>query len=164
MFTKIKPQVILSIILVAFFSVFVYTAKDWRLQARLYPWAVGIPMLVLALVQLVLDLRGIEPTKRHDDAPVDVQFAARTDPVVARRRTLNIFSWIVGYIVAIWLIGFSYSVPLVIFLYLKVQSRERWPLSIALTAAAWLLFWGLFDRLLHLPFPQGALFAWLGME
>jgi hypothetical protein len=161
---KIKPQVILSIILVAFFAVFAYTAKDWRLQARLYPWAVGIPMLVLALVQLVLDLRGIEPTKRHDDAPVDVQFAARADPVVARRRTLNIFSWIVGYIVAIWLIGFSYSVPLVVFLYLKVQSRERWPLSIALTAAAWLCFWGLFDRLLHLPFPQGEIFAWLGLE
>jgi hypothetical protein len=164
MFTKIKPQIILSIILVAFFALFAYTAKDWRLQARLYPWAVGIPMLVLALVQLVLDLRGIEPTKRHDDAPVDVQFAERTDPVVARRRTLNIFSWIVGYIVAIWLIGFSYSVPLVVFLYLKVQSRESWLLSIVLTAAAWLTFWGLFDRLLHLPFPQGEFFVWLGLE
>jgi len=164
MFTKIKPQVILSIILVAFFAVFAYTAKDWRLQARLYPWAIGIPMLALALVQLVLDLRGIEPTKSPDHAPVDVQFAKRADPVVARRRTLNIFSWIVGYIIAIWLIGFFYSVPLLVFLYLKVQSRERWPLSIALTAIAWIFFWALFDRLLHLPFPDGALFTWLGME
>jgi len=164
MFTKIKPQIILSIILVAFFAVFAYTAKDWRLQARLYPWAIGIPMLVLALVQLVLDLRGIEPTKSPDAAPVDVQFAARVDPVVARRRTINMFAWIVGYIISIWLIGFFYSVPLLVFLYLKVQSRERWPLSIALTAVAWIFFWALFDRLLHLPFPQGQLFAWLGME
>ena len=164
MFTKIKVQVILSAILVVFFALFVYTAKDWRLQARLYPWAIGIPMLVLALVQVVLDLRGIGPKKSRSDAPVDVQFAERTDPVVARRRTINIFSWIAGYILAIWLFGFSYSVPLVVFLYLKVQSRERWPLSIALTAAAWLLFWGLFDRLLHLPFPQGELFVWLGLD
>jgi heme/copper-type cytochrome/quinol oxidase subunit 4 len=161
---KFKPQLILSILLVVFFTIFAYTAKDWRLQARLYPWAVGIPMLVLALVQLVLDLRGIEPAKSRNDAPVDVQFAERADPVVARRRTINIFSWIVGYIVAIWLIGFFYSVPLLVFLYLKVQSRERWPLSIALTAIAWIFFWALFDRLLHLPFPQGALFAWLGLE
>ena len=164
MFTKIKIQVILSIILVVFFALFVYTARDWRLQARLYPWAIGIPMLVLALVQVVLDLRGIGPKKSRSDAPVDVQFAERTDPVVARRRTINIFSWIAGYIVSIWLFGFAYSVPLVVFLYLKVQSRERWPLSIVLTAAAWLLFWGLFDRLLHLPFPQGELFVWLGLE
>jgi hypothetical protein len=52
-------------------------------------------------------------------------------------------------------------VPLVVFLYLKVQSKERWPLSIALSAGAWLFFYGLFDRLLHLPFPDGVLIAWL---
>jgi len=161
---KIRPQIALGVILVIFFLVFVYTAKDWRLQARLYPWAIGIPMLVLALVQVVLELKGIGAQKSGDNAPVDVQFAARADPVLARRRTGNIFCWIAGYIVAIGLIGFFYSVPLLVFLYLKVQSREKWPLSIALTAVAWIFFWALFDRLLHLPFPQGALFAWLGLD
>jgi hypothetical protein len=161
---KIRSQTLLSFILLAFFAVFVYTAKDWRLQARLYPWAVGIPMLVLALAQVVLELKGIGPKKNENAAPVDVQFAERADPVLARRRTINIFSWIVGYIISIWLIGFSYSVPLVVFLYLKVQSRESWRLSLILTSVAWLIFWGLFDRLLHLPFPQGTLFTWLGLE
>jgi hypothetical protein len=160
---KIRSQAMLGIILVVFFAVFVYQAKDWRIQARLYPWAIGIPMLILAVVQVVLDLKGIEPKKSGSAAPVDVQFAARTDPVVARRRTINIFSWILGYVVSIWLIGFGYSVPLLVFLYLKVQSREKWPLSIALTASAWLFFWALFDRLLHLPFPEGQLFSWLGL-
>jgi putative tricarboxylic transport membrane protein len=160
---KIRSQAVLGIILVAFFAVFVYQAKDWRLQARLYPWAIGIPMLILAVAQVVLDLRGIGPKKSGSDAPVDVQFAARTDPVVARRRTINIFSWILGYVFSIWLIGFAYSVPLIVFLYLKVQSREKWPISIALTALAWLFFWALFDRLLHLPFPEGQLFFWLGL-
>jgi hypothetical protein len=112
---KIRSQTLLSFILLAFFAVFVYTAKDWRLQARLYPWAVGIPMLVLALAQVILELKGIGPKKNENDAPVDVQFAERADPVLARRRTINIFSWIVGYIISIWLIGFSYSVPLVVF-------------------------------------------------
>src|SRR5258706_15247826 len=96
---KIRPQAILSVILVVFFFIFVYQAKDWRIQARLYPWAIGIPMLILAVTQLVLDLRGIGPKKGSSDAPVDVQFAERADPVVARRRTINIFSWIVGYLV-----------------------------------------------------------------
>ncbi len=161
---KIRSQAVLSLILLAFFAVFVYTAKEWRLQARLYPWAVGIPMLVLALAQVILELKGIGPKKNDNSAPVDVHFAEHADPVLARRRTINIFSWIVGYIIAIWLIGFSYSVPLVVFLYLKVQSREPWLLSLTLTAVAWLVFWGLFDRLLHLPFPQGMLFTWMGWE
>jgi hypothetical protein len=161
---KIRPQLLLGVILVVFFAVFVYSAKDWRLQARLYPWAIGIPMLILALAQVALDLKGIVAKKSGNASPVDVQFAERTDPVAARRRTINIFSWIVGYIAAIWLLGYFYSVPLLVFLYLKVQSRESWTLSIALTAGAWLSFWGLFERLLHLPFPQGMLFTWLGME
>jgi hypothetical protein len=161
---KIRPQLLLALILVVFFALFVYVAKDWRLQARLYPWAIGIPMLALAVVQVVLDLKGIGAKQGRDDAPVDVRFAERADPALARRRAINIFSWIVGYIIAIWLIGYFYSVPLLVFLYLKVQSRESWPLSIALTAAAWLLFWGLFERLLRLPFPQGQLFTWLGVE
>jgi len=161
---KIRPQLLLGVLLVVFFAVFVYSAKDWRLQARLYPWAIGIPMLVLALAQVVLDLKGIGAKKSADSAPVDVRFAERADPVLARRRTINIFSWIIGYIVAIWLLGYFYSVPLLVFLYLKVQSRESWTLSIALTAVAWIFFWALFDRLLHLPFPDGALFTWLGME
>lgn len=160
---KFRAQTILALVLLAFFIVFVYQAKDWRLQARLYPWAIGIPMLILALVQVVLDLKGIGPQKKDGDAPVDVQFAVRTDPVEARRRTFNIFAWIGGYVFSIWLIGFGYSVPLIVFLYLKVQSRESWALSLALTAAAWLLFWGLFDRLLHLPFPEGQVFIWLGL-
>lgn len=159
---KLRPQAILSIVIALFFVVFAYQAKDWKLQARLYPWAIGIPMLILAIIQVVLDLKGVAPKQTASDAPVDVQLAERTDPALARRRTINIFSWLIGYLIAVWLLGFSYCVPLIVFLYLKVQSRERWPLTIALTAVAWIFFYGLFDRLLHLPFPDGELFTWLG--
>jgi len=161
---KTRAQIIFVLLLIAFFALFVYQAKDWRLQARLYPWAIGIPMLVLALVQLVLDLRGIAPKKSRDSTPVDFQFTQNIDPILARSRTINIFSWVCGFIIGIWLLGFSITVPLFVFLYLKVQSREGWPLSIALTAGVWLFFWGLFDRLLRLPFPDGELLTWLGLS
>ncbi len=159
---KLRPQVLLSLVVAIFFIVFAYQAKDWRLQARLYPWAIGIPMLILAVLQVVLDLKGVGPKQGANAAPVDMQLAARADPAVARRRTINIFSWIVGYLVAVWLLGFGYCVPLIVFLYLKVQSRESWLLSVALAAIAWIFFYGLFDRLLHIPFPDGELFNWLG--
>jgi Tripartite tricarboxylate transporter TctB family len=160
---KLRPQAILSIVIALFFIVFAYQAKDWKLQARLYPWAIGIPMLILAIVQVVLDLKGVASKQTASEAPVDVQLAERTDPALARRRTINIFSWLVGYLLAVWLLGFSYCVPLIVFLYLKVQSRESWPLTIALTMVAWIFFYGLFDRLLHLPFPDGEIFVWLGL-
>ena len=78
----------------------------------------------------------------------------------AGQRTLSMTAWIFGFFAAIWLLGFSVAVPLTILLYLK-GAHERWPISIALACLGWLAFYGLFDHLLHVPFPEGQLFLWV---
>lgn len=160
---KLKLGVVLSLLLMLFFGFFVWEARDWRFQARLYPWAIGLPMLALALVQLILELKGRDQKITSTEAPVDFQFSQTVDRAVARHRTINVFSWIFGFLMAIWLIGFSAAVPLLVLLYLRLQSREGRMLSLVLTAAAWIVFWGLFIRLLRLPFPEGVLITWLGL-
>jgi hypothetical protein len=50
------------------------------------------------------------------------------------------------------------------FTYLKFQGKEPWVLSIVLTIIAWFAFWGLFVKLLTLPFPEGLLITWLGLN
>jgi hypothetical protein len=148
---------------VIFFAVFVYEAQDWRMQARLYPWAIGIPMLVLAVIQVILDLKGVERKQRDDAAPVDFQFAQEVDPVLARKRTLNIYAWLFGFFIGIWLLGFTITIPLLVFTYLKLQSNEKWIISIVLTTVAWAFFYFLFVKLLILPFPEGLIVTWLGV-
>ncbi|HZD39404.1 MAG TPA: tripartite tricarboxylate transporter TctB family protein [Terriglobales bacterium] len=160
---KVRPAAIFSFCALIFFIVFVYQAREWRLQARLYPWAIGIPMLVLAAVQVVLDLKGIEGKKSPDATPVDFQFNKDVEPTLARRRAINIFSWIFGFLLGVWLLGFNITVPLLVFGYLRIQSGESWGLSLILTAAAWLVFYMLFIKLLTLPFPEGLVFTWLGI-
>jgi len=163
---KLKPQLFFDLALIVFFAIFVYEAREWRLQARLYPWAIGIPMLALSVIHFVRELKGgnDRPSTRPPATPVDFQFTQGMDSAVARRRAINIFSWIFGFFAGIWLFGFVVAVPGLVFLYLKVQSREGWRLSLALTGAAWLVLWGLFDRLLRLPFPDGAIVALLGLR
>ncbi len=158
---KVRPQAIFSFFFVIFFIVFVYQALEWRMQARLYPMAIGIPMLILAIIQVILDLKGVE-RKQTDAAPVDFQFAQAVDPVLARKRTFNIFAWLFGFFIGIWLLGFTITIPLMVFTYLKVQSNEKWMISIILTAVAWAFFYFLFVKLLLLPFPDGMVFTWLG--
>ena len=160
---KVRPQAIFSFIFLIFFIVFVYHAQDWRLQARLYPYVIGIPMVILALIQVILDLKGIE-RKQMDAAPVDFQFAQLTvAPEVARNRAIRMFCWLFGFFLSIWLVGFAITIPLLVFSYLKIQSNEKWMLSLTLTAAAYVFFWTLFVRLLTLPFPEGKIFTWLGL-
>ncbi|MET0502502.1 MAG: tripartite tricarboxylate transporter TctB family protein [Candidatus Binatia bacterium] len=158
---KIRPAAIFSFCALIFFIIFVYQAQDWRLQARLYPYAIGIPMVILAIIQVILDLRGVV-RKQTDAAPVDFQFSQNVDPVLAKKRTINIFAWILGFFVGIYLLGFPITIPLLVFTYLKFQSGEKWGLSIILTAGAWLVFYTLFVKLLVLPFPDGKIFTWLG--
>lgn len=160
-----KLRLYFDLIVIVFFVIFVYEAREWRLQARLYPWVIGIPMIALAVIHLIREFVGVDSKKASSQAgaaPVDYQFTKGIDPDVARRRTINIFCWIFGFAIGVWLLGFAVAVPLFVFLYLKIQSSEGWPLSIALTGLAWLIFWGLFDWLLRLPFPDGLLFTFIG--
>ncbi len=160
---KIRPPAILSFVFLIFFIVFVYQAQDWRLQARLYPLAIGIPMLILAIIQVILDLRGVKAKESSDGAPVDFQLSQNIDPALARKRAINIFSWIFGFFLLIWLLGFPIAIAAMMFGYLKIQSKEPWVLSIVLTAVGWICFWVLFVWLLNLPFPQGLILEWLGI-
>ena len=82
---------------------------------------------------------------------------------VVVRRSLIVGGWIVGFFVAIWLLGFSLAIPVATFLYLKA-AREKWLLTIVLTALSWGFVYGIFERVLLVPFTPGQLFVWLGWE
>ena len=159
---KIRPQSIFSFLSLIFFIVFVYQAQDWRLQARLYPFAIGIPMIILALIQVILDLKGIE-SKQTDAAPVDFQATKTVEPALAFKRTVNIFSWFFGFFFGCWLVGFSITIPVMVFSYMYFHGKEKLWLSATLTVIAYIFFWALFVKLLTLPFPDGLILTWVGL-
>jgi hypothetical protein len=161
---KIRPAAIFSFCALIFFIVWVYLAQEWRLQARLYPWAIGFPMVVLAFIQVILDARGYKAKETTDGAPVDFQFTKEIDPATAKKRALIMFGWLFGFLLIIKFLGFIIGIPLMVFSYLKFQSGESWITSIVLTVIAFVAFWILFVKLLTLPFPEGLIFTWLGIE
>jgi len=158
-----------SILVLVFFCYMVWGAAEWRLQARLFPWAIGIPMIFLAILNLVQEWWGPKAGEEGEEGsaqatPSDFQFTQAMDTGVAVRRTITILSWITGFMAGIWLVGFSITVACMTFGYLKIQSKEGWPMSLILTASAWLVYYVLFERTLLLPFPEGQVFRWLGFE
>ena len=137
-------------IVVAVLAAALFQSRNFGFRAGLFPWVIGIPTLLLALVQLAKDLtRPKKDRADHADIP----------PAVARRRTLSVIGWTVGCFLAIWLLGFSYAVPLFIFLYLKLAGREGWLMTIAVTFFSWLFFYALFERMLNVPFPDPLLLS-----
>ena len=149
---------IFSLFLIAVFICALWESRRFNIRAGLFPWAVGFPVLFFAIAQFIRDFIG-----KGDRGGDDHRAEARPElpSHVVNRRTADIFVWIVGFFVAIWLFGFSIGGPLCTFVQLKIGYRERWPLTLILTGFAWVFIYGLFDRILHVPFPQGQLFVWL---
>jgi len=146
---RISAEALFSLGLAALAGYAVAAAWSWPLKAALFPLVIGVPLLVLALMQFFLHLREPEPSP---------------SPAPGHARTLATFAWMAGFIALVVLAGFPIAVPLFVFLYLLTQDSAGWWRSIALGAAAWGVFHLLFERLLRFPFDGGLVRGWLGLE
>ena len=144
----------------------VYEAKwgfgSWEPRAALFPWAIGVPAFLLAGYVFIKD--SLQTTRKVKVEEYHFEDEPEVDPVVARRRTIAITCWIVGFFLAIWIIGFIPASAVATLLYLKFGAGEKWPVTLAISAGCWLFFWGMFDYALQMPFPRGALFDWLPVK
>lgn len=131
-------------------------SRNFGFRAGLFPWVIAIPTLLLTLVQLGKDIIGREKPKA---ALAAWEIAVEVAPEVTRQRTISILIWTVGFFLAIWLLGFSNSVLVSMILYLKIAGKEKWPMTIAVSFFTWLFVYGLFERALSIPFPDGLLFT-----
>jgi hypothetical protein len=145
-----------TLTIIVMLAVALWQSRNFGYRAGLFPWVVGTPTLLLALAQLGRDFYG-KKKKAGDTLAESVETHIEVEPAVATRRTISIICWTFGVFLAIWFLGFSYAVPLTIFLYLKFAGKESWPMTIAVTFFSWLFYWSLFEKLLNVPFPDGLL-------
>jgi len=105
---RVNPGALFTLFVLLLFFGGVFTARQWQFQARLFPWTIGIPVLLLCVAQLAMDLFRATKSDNPDDLrglmdlPVD-----RSVPVsVVIHRAINSFGWFIGFFLVIWLIGF----------------------------------------------------------
>lgn len=149
-----------------FFIVVFLTAAwagwDWPYIAKLMPvYVAAIPGLLLALVQLYREITDWEGRggKKEGGIEMDEVSVSSLDRRTEMRRTAGFFAWFIGGALAIWLLGIVIGLPLLALLYTLVEGRERWTVSLLMAAATFLLIWGLFEYLLEMRWPSGALFG-----
>jgi hypothetical protein len=134
-----------------------YASWSWPFRTALFPRVIALPILFLALIELALSVWGSE--REHEGHAVDFQLTDTVEPALATKRTIAITLWTLGFLVLILMFGFPLAVPIFVFAYLKIAGGEPWMLTIVLTAISWLSMEGLFNRFLHIPFPDGWIFG-----
>ena len=132
-------RIVTACIMVMIFAAMVAVAFSYGADARFLPLLVGIPGLILSVVQLIIEVCAPCPSTRHNEY----------------RNAFIMFSWFIAFVVAIVLFGFIIAGPILASLYLSIYARERWYVSLGSGALAWLALYGGFDRLLRLPLFGG---------
>lgn len=153
-----------TVMTMVFAAVFVYAIVALQGQSfvvRAFPWTVAILALALLALQLATEVvslsRPVEREKADEMGDqLDLEFSEEEGTAVARRRTVEIFAWLYGFLFSLWAFGFHLAFPALAFSYLR-RHGIGWPATLLMTAGFWLVIRLLFQELLHLPFPAGQL-------
>ncbi len=170
-----KADVLFTLAILALDVWAVMQAREWTGRTQVFPYVVGVAMLVLLVVQLALSIRGALAPRRDVHGPTSAMEAARANaaavaeaeepsvaPEVARRRAISIVSWILAFTASLWLLGFAVGGTLASFAYLRFTAREGWRISLGLTAGTALFFY-VTQVYLDVPYSAGLLFERLGI-
>ena len=151
-----------ALLLTLVFTYATVTALALPEGAKLFPLAIAIPSLVLAVLLAVISLRSRGTTV--PPKPPDPDDDPTLTPEDQTRRTAEIALWFLGIFAAVYLLGFLVAIPVSAIAYLRFAAREGWVPSAAVAALCWLVVFGVFDRLLHVPLPAGELLRVFGIR
>jgi hypothetical protein len=156
--TRNLQDIVFTLIVMALVGVAVWDAQRWELKARLFPWVIGIPLICLLAALLIVQLVRLS----SEAQPGGSEGAGITLDAAARRRAVSIVGWLLGFLGAIWILGFPIGGTLATLAYLKLAAHEKWPISVAISGGTALLFLAMIN-FLATPFPRGTLFELVGI-
>jgi hypothetical protein len=130
-------------------------AKDWPVRASIIILLLGSVGLVLAVCQLLFDVRALRGLSAKPERPA---FEVEALEHHGRWGSLEIWVWLWALFLAIHLIGFLAALPLFVFLYVKLYGGS-WPTTLILSGGTWAFLYGIFEQVLHVPWPK----PWLAL-
>jgi hypothetical protein len=145
----VEGRVLIAGIMLVIFAAMVAMASTYPGEARFLPLVIGIPGLVLCVIQFVTELRTTP-------GPDDKVYTAED-----RMAELKMFGWFAVFVFGIILFGFPYAGPLIVALYLHFSWGEKWYVSLGAAAFAWAVLHGIFDYVLGLPLFEGLVSQWI---
>ena len=125
-------------------------AKDWPVRASIVILLLGSIGVALALAQLVIDTRALRAGAHRTERPT---YEVKALEHEGRWGSLEIWAWLWGLFFAIHLIGFQAALPIFVFSYVKLYGGG-WATACILTAGTWAFLYGIFEQVLHVPWPK----------
>ena len=149
--TLFAGRVLTAVVMLAIFLTMSLMALGFPEKARLMPLMVGIPGSVLALLQVLTELR----TSVDDAMESDAQRGA------TRSNERHMFIWLLLYFFGILGFGFIYAAPVLVFGFLYFGQKETIKVGVFGAIGTWAILYGLFEQAFGIPLFDGLLIEWL---
>jgi len=136
----LEGRLLVSGIMVVVFATAVGLSFTYAPETRMLPLVIGIPGLVLSIIQLFNELR------------------ARPEPAVTpeeHKREGSMFAWFILFVASLVLFGFLYAGPALVAAFLYFSGKEKWYVALIAAAFAWAVLYGIFEQFLGLPLFEG---------
>ena len=85
-------------------------------------------------------------------------------PALARRRTVEMIAWILGFALGVTLLGFRLGAAVVTLAFMRWGAHERWKTTVIITLATYVVFFLIFDWGLNTPLPPGMIADAFGLD
>jgi hypothetical protein len=139
-------------------------ATNWAFSARIGPQTVGAVLLIAATLSLLhtVTARGKDHGNVRDTSyrGIYMDLGSQHDGLpnsVVGVRAAQFFVWLVVFVISMSVIGLIPSIPVFMLMFLRLQGREPWRLSLPYAAAMTLFVYVLFDRGIHVFWPNSLL-------
>ena len=150
-----RLDLIFILLLLPLFAYVYWASQDFMLGARLFPSYVALFGMALIGIELLRRWakRGMTVL---DDGPAtaDLVLDEEQRSLAGYGRALLIFVWLAGFYLLIYLIGMLWATAVFVPVFLLVQFRASWWISLLLAAGLMGLIYGLHVTL-RLRWPQG---------
>ncbi|MFC1979925.1 tripartite tricarboxylate transporter TctB family protein [Chloroflexota bacterium] len=139
-------------IMAAMLFVIIYSLGMEYIESKLLPLIIGSIVLILAAMALVRDMWG----KGKPSSAAIVEESLPEETGVGISRYLLGGAWVLGFFLAIYLLGFIIAIPLFVLLYTKLNGTS-WIATIVLTVLTTGITYVLFEIVLQVDLYPGLL-------
>jgi hypothetical protein len=172
----------MTFVMLAIFVVMVAVASTYPAGARFMPFVVGIPAILLCLLQIALDIRNArqadEPKDRRSEmeiaqermsqmtgrqmsfeaANIAPEITVSENPTgVAQSREFIIWLYILALVAGILLFGYTASIPIFIALFLRWEAKCAWGKAVLYSAIGSTILLYVFAYVLKFQLHKGFL-------
>ena len=158
-----KPvaNIVFNSFMIVILGVALYFSRNWPRETHLFPQAIGIPVLALAIISLGCEIYRMRwKPSPLDESSEETGEEDTTDPAFLAKAGI-MFAWLVGFGVAIWVFGFYLAALAFLFLYIRLRADITTVGSLLWSVSTAALVALIFELLLGIELYRGLLWTLL---